>query len=275
MEKIEQNKQVDKIPELSITDSDIMTALSCSPDDFQRLKEHVQKQEREAGEKGERRQERIIELVRNQIGKISPEIKAILEKDERTRIIQILLAIKDAVIATLKLDSLTGLLRRQIFLDEATKKISEKTEEVENFLIMIDLDHFKRINDEYGHLMGDRVLQEVGRILQTSIRPEDIAGRYGGEELGIFLSCNNQEEAYNVAERIRKTIEAAKIRMRIEGDTDYYEVKVTASLGVTSCHSGEDVSAIIHRADKALYEAKGSGRNQVVFSKREEQRQEK
>ena len=55
--------------------------------------------------------------------------------------------------------------------------------------------------------------------------------------------------------------------MRIEGDTDYYEVKVTASLGVTSCHSGEDVSAIIHRADKALYEAKGSGRNQVVFQK--------
>ena len=71
--------------------------------------------------------------MRNQIGKISPEIKAILEKDERTRIIQILLAIKDAVIATLKLDSLTGLLRRQIFLDEATKKISEKRKKWKTF----------------------------------------------------------------------------------------------------------------------------------------------
>lgn len=126
-------------------------------------------------------------------------------------------------------------------------------------LIMFDLDHFKSLNDTYGHLGGDAVLVQVARIVQESLRENDIPGRYGGEEFGVVLVNTPEEGALVVAERIRATIESTPVLF--EGG----EIMTSASLGVATFHPGiVDVDNFIANADAALYHAKAHGRNRVV-----------
>ncbi len=125
-------------------------------------------------------------------------------------------------------------------------------------LILLDIDHFKTFNDNYGHLTGDEVLRNVGRCIETSIRSVDMAFRYGGEEFAIILPSTRLNDAYKVAERIRNTIEA-----KASPGT----IPVTVSLGVSTWPiDGMTKQDIISRADTALFQAKQSGRNRVVLS---------
>ncbi|MCG8317413.1 MAG: GGDEF domain-containing protein [Pseudomonadales bacterium] len=125
-------------------------------------------------------------------------------------------------------------------------------------LIMFDLDHFKSINDTYGHLGGDAVLTTVARIVREAVRENDIPGRYGGEEFGIILVNTPEDGAVVVAERIRATIEATPVPY------EEAEINATASLGISIYKPGiDDAEELIANADAALYHCKENGRNQV------------
>ena len=126
---------------------------------------------------------------------------------------------------------------------------------------MLDIDHFKQVNDHYGHLTGDDVLENVAALVRQSIRDTDRAGCYGGEEFIIILPKTDLPTALYVAERIRKAIEAAEMKAP-EGDV----FTITVSQGLSSYEPGEDEHSLISRADGALYRAKGNGRNRVETS---------
>jgi diguanylate cyclase (GGDEF)-like protein len=125
--------------------------------------------------------------------------------------------------------------------------------------IMIDIDHFKKVNDTYGHLAGDAVLKEVARRLTTSVRPYDVVGRYGGEEFVVMLPDTSMEQCLIVAERIRENIRTETIEA--EGN----KLSITASLGVTrSRDTDANLSDVLKRADAAMYKAKFEGRDRVI-----------
>lgn len=127
-------------------------------------------------------------------------------------------------------------------------------------LLMMDLDHFKRVNDTHGHVVGDSVLQKLGEILRQSIRENDLAFRYGGEEFAIILPDTGVRGARYVAERIRSATEAEVFE---PGSID---LKLTISIGVATCPDAPSIRELIVAADNALYQAKERGRNQIVVS---------
>lgn len=125
---------------------------------------------------------------------------------------------------------------------------------------MLDLDHFKKINDRYGHHVGDTVLSNVAATMQSMLRETDMAGRLGGEEFGILLPDTQEEHAVILAERIRLAIEALEINHQGES------LKCTASIGVSSLALSSELtqsSELLSTADYCLYDAKQSGRNRV------------
>lgn len=129
--------------------------------------------------------------------------------------------------------------------------------------LMLDIDHFKKINDTYGHLVGDEVLKEVVKITQTPIRSIDILGRYGGEEFGLILPETNEKGAMTLAEKIRKNIDECNFVIKSAGNS--VKIKLTVSIGV-AIYPDEDVNdvlSLIRCADRALYTSKDSGRNRV------------
>ncbi|MGD8859030.1 MAG: GGDEF domain-containing protein [Myxococcales bacterium] len=128
------------------------------------------------------------------------------------------------------------------------------------FVLLVDLDHFKQINDQYGHQAGDRTLRAVARALERTLRVEDVIGRYGGEEFGIGVRGVPREGIAVLAERLRRTIEQLGIRHRDRA------IPVTISVGVAElAPQHETVAELIQAADRALYEAKRLGRNRVVM----------
>ena len=123
-------------------------------------------------------------------------------------------------------------------------------------VLMIDADHFKRVNDTYGHKTGDKVLIELSSTAERSLRQDDIVARYGGEEFVVFLPDLSAEEAKGVADRLRETI--AKIIVRSDqGD----EVTFTVSIGISSSAISDNIDTLIKTSDDALYRAKENGRN--------------
>ena len=126
-------------------------------------------------------------------------------------------------------------------------------------LLLMDIDHFKKYNDAYGHLEGDKVLIRFGHLVRSCMRAMDSAYRYGGEEFTIILPETTGKEAMNVANRIRKLTEAAKMNPRAGKP-----VAVTVSIGVTQYRKNEKISALIQRADDAMYKSKQNGRNRVT-----------
>ncbi len=159
-------------------------------------------------------------------------------------------------------DFLTGLLNRREGFRRIESEISRANRRGEPLsAIMTDVDHFKKVNDNYGHLTGDIVLQSVAKMLEKTVRDYDILCRYGGEEFLIVTPMTNVEQAQGLAERIRKLAEEMVIH--VEGQPD---LKFTLSLGVSEFKPGEKIEVLISRADQALYEAKNSGRNKVCVS---------
>jgi diguanylate cyclase (GGDEF)-like protein len=162
-------------------------------------------------------------------------------------------------------DGLTGLYNHRYFQDLMGKELSRSRRYKKSFsLMMLDLDHFKKINDEYGHPVGDLVLKQVCKSIKDTIRDCDIAARYGGEEFAIVLPETELGGAIIVAERLRKAIEQLQI------DTNGCRIGVTASVGLTSYHPSTKKigkSEILSEADIALYNSKNKGRNMTSIYK--------
>jgi two-component system cell cycle response regulator len=158
-------------------------------------------------------------------------------------------------------DELTGMFNRRYFGEALERDISGAQRYGHGLaLCMIDLDHFKRVNDTHGHLCGDRVLHEFGRLLDDSIRKYDVGCRYGGEEFAVILPDTSLDKALSLCERFRK---------RVKGHAFTYEgltLHITASVGVAARPAGVEITGkqLVDLADKALYQAKSQGRDRVV-----------
>ena len=169
-----------------------------------------------------------------------------------------LIAARDELRFRASHDALTGVSNRAVILDTLRREQSRQEREGGSFgIIMVDLDHFKNVNDTYGHLCGDAVLRETASIMQASLRPYDVVGRYGGEEFLIVVPRSDAPSAQRVAERIRKAIAAKPIL------TPAGEIHVTASFGVATSADATHVESqhLLQMADDALYRAKQNGRN--------------
>lgn len=153
-------------------------------------------------------------------------------------------------------DALTQLNNR-MELDKRLEKLF-MTKNQSLYLIMIDIDFFKKVNDTYGHLVGDSVLKQVAKILKKSLKEKDTIGRWGGEEFLIVFTAKNETDALAVAQRIRKHVEA---------DVFEEDLKITISLGLSSIKNRASVKEWVQKCDEALYKAKNSGRNRVVVAK--------
>ncbi len=169
------------------------------------------------------------------------------------------------------LDALTGINNRRQFEIRLKQEIATaKRQNSSLCAIMMDIDHFKSVNDTYGHAVGDLVLKNVSKIIQKEIREYDIASRYGGEEFSIILPYTEKEEAAKVAQRLRAAVEKKKIDISDFNIEGVDEISVTISLGVNEFdRAEEDPSVLYKNADKALYTAKETGRNKVVIYKGE------
>jgi diguanylate cyclase (GGDEF)-like protein len=160
-------------------------------------------------------------------------------------------------------DGLTRIYNRQSLDERLLEELSRGKRYGQSLsLLMLDLDHFKHVNDRYGHDAGDEVLRETAQVLQESLRSTDMAARYGGEEFVVVLPHTSEGQAWKLAERIRRRIGAKRYRFN---GTPF---NVTASIGVASLQAkaldrGDD---LLKRADRALYQAKTDGRNMVVVS---------
>ena len=154
------------------------------------------------------------------------------------------------------MDSLTGIYNRYKIDNEINRHIARYKRYGEVFsILMFDIDFFKKINDKYGHDVGDKVLSKLSELVRKNIRTTDIAGRWGGEEFVVLLENTKLDEAYNIAEKIRELVESYMI------DNKY---NITISIGVVEYRKGESREDLVKRADEALYLAKERGRNQVV-----------
>ena len=161
-------------------------------------------------------------------------------------------------------DELTQLYNRRQFLDLSEQTLNRSKRYNEPLtLLMCDIDFFKHINDTFGHAAGDLVLQKVSQTLKSALRETDIAGRVGGEEFAILLVQTPQEISFDVAERLRKSIENCPIYLEDGINT----IPITVSIGVASpIYPYETLSSLMQRADQSLYQAKRSGRNQVCLA---------
>jgi diguanylate cyclase (GGDEF)-like protein len=155
-------------------------------------------------------------------------------------------------------DELTGLYNRRHLMEllEIEKKRADRNGQLFS-LVMLDIDHFKKVNDTLGHLVGDQVLRVVAHKSQGTLRATDFCGRYGGEEFVIVMGQTTRDGAHVCAERVRSLVELTQFP---ELGNDF---QVTISLGITEYQLREDLSNTISRADKALYLAKNAGRNRV------------
>lgn len=162
-------------------------------------------------------------------------------------------------------DPLTQIFNRRYFSEQSKKikSFSQRNNNIPFSIITLDIDKFKKINDTYGHLVGDEVIIKVAHIIEEEVRTSDIVARFGGEEFVMLLQDCDLDNAYKVAEKVRQDIEKASIPVHI--DTD---VKFTVSIGVAQFSEADNnnIELTLSRADEALYKAKNIGRNKTVVS---------
>jgi len=164
----------------------------------------------------------------------------------------------DSLVNMAMRDQLTNLFNRHYLLETANHRVAKAMRD--NFsisVLMMDIDHFKSINDTYGHPAGDTVLKALARVLKQECRDEDIVSRFGGEEFVVFLDDCDAQTAERIAERVRAKIETSRPE----------SIEVTISIGVAELKNGKEGFAdLIKRADDAMYQAKHQGRNQVIVA---------
>lgn len=157
-------------------------------------------------------------------------------------------------------DALTGVNSRGHFMKRAEALLQRSQCEKASFcLFMIDIDHFKDVNDTWGHTCGDRVLNKVAKVCQHSLRPTDIIGRFGGEEFVVALPNTGSINAQAVAERLKENVAA----LTLEGEMS--DLRLSVTIGVAVANADDDLDTLITRADNMLYAGKRDGRNQVVM----------
>jgi len=184
----------------------------------------------------------------------------LLEEKVQARTAELELAHQEAV-SMAETDVLTGIGNRRFFFSrgEEALQLAKRLEQPLS-LVMIDIDHFKKINDTNGHAAGDIVIKQVAETCKQRLRSTDIHGRIGGEEFACILMGTNLDEAKIFVERLRKDIEGTAVASTLGA------IKVTASFGISAMSAQDDqLEALLHRADEALYQAKSNGRNRVEF----------
>ena len=155
-------------------------------------------------------------------------------------------------------DHLTGLLNRRAFMDalqDSSKKELSATDS--RALLVIDLDHFKQVNDDYGHDAGDAVLYQVADLFRANLRADDVVARLGGEEFVIALSRGTARETWNVAQRLREAVEQNAF------EYDGQEMRLTISLGIVRYNFDENLESAMRQADLLTYQSKKDGRNRI------------
>lgn len=159
-------------------------------------------------------------------------------------------------------DALTGLANRRMFDETLRMRIEEaKAQRTELYLLLCDVDHFKRFNDTWGHHTGDQVLRYLASALQSHARPDFLTARYGGEEFAVIMPRLNAAAAKQTAEMLREAIQAKRLRRR---STNEDLGQVTVSIGIARLQTGDTQAGLIERADACLYASKRNGRNQVT-----------
>ncbi len=157
-------------------------------------------------------------------------------------------------------DGLTGVNNKRFLLETMEREIPRARRHQRPLtFVMFDIDHFKHINDTYGHLAGDYVLKELAQLVKARLRPDDVLGRYGGEEFAIILPETDCPGGVSIAEELRKLIEGHAFMFEQE------RIQVTVSFGAAQIEEGWDVLKFIKAADEKLYAAKREGRNRVCF----------
>jgi len=160
-------------------------------------------------------------------------------------------------------DHLTGLFNRRFLMEALDKEVQRaRRKDGQVALLMLDIDHFKRVNDTHGHLQGDVVLQKVALHIQKELRSYDTAARYGGEEFVAVLPDTSLKEAFNVADRIRLSVQG----MRFAGSLSNEQVTVSLGVALFPSPCFDDIDGLLRAADEALYQAKERGRNRVIIS---------
>jgi diguanylate cyclase (GGDEF)-like protein len=159
-----------------------------------------------------------------------------------------------------RIDGLTGLYLRRYFISRLNNELLLASRYNTVFsLIMIDIDFFKKINDTYGHIVGDFVLKELAKLLLQEVKEQGLCARWGGEEFLVFVPYQTQQQVVELAERIRKNVEDYNFLFQDK------TIKLTISCGISFYpQEGKDITTLIEEADKKLYKAKQSGRNKVV-----------
>jgi len=156
-------------------------------------------------------------------------------------------------------DGLTGAHNKRYFHETLEREVSRSKRYDRGLsLVLFDIDHFKRVNDTYGHIAGDAVLRQLAALVRANIRREDIFSRVGGEEFSLILPEASREEAHSVAEKIRRLVESSEVMF------DAVAIPITISLGACELESQDGPEALYAKADALLYRAKQAGRNRVV-----------
>jgi len=182
--------------------------------------------------------------------------------DAKTREIQTLQQELDSARKRALTDTLTGLANREALYGALESAIHDAQEhDTVLCVLMVDIDHFKRVNDTQGHLVGDRVIRFVASTLKRLVKGKDTAARFGGEEFAVVLPDTPATGAMALAENIRRAIADARL---VRSDTREPLSQITVSVGVSAYRRGEEINALLDRADQALYAAKSGGRNRVV-----------
>ena len=203
----------------------------------------------------------IFESMARYVSERTRELEATVE--ERTRHLNQEIArrreLEKELRALASVDGLTGINNRRHFLELGEKELARAQRYDHPLsLMMMDVDHFKRVNDTYGHAAGDEVLKLMAEICAANLRGPDLLGRLGGEEFAVILPECGIEAAEHAAERLRRTLAA------VEVPSDRGPITFTISIGVVARNAGEDLAAALERADKAMYAAKQGGRDRVV-----------
>ncbi|MEM7137163.1 MAG: GGDEF domain-containing protein [Myxococcota bacterium] len=156
------------------------------------------------------------------------------------------------------IDELTGIHNKRYLVEQLERELSRATRHGRPLtLVMLDIDHFKEVNDTFGHLAGDQVLKEVAQLAKSRLRPDDLIARYGGEEFALLLPETKLDGGARIAEELRAMIEGEVFAFEDE------EIDVTVSCGVSELQSEWRANDFLQNADRRLYEAKGAGRNRV------------
>ncbi|MCP4314722.1 MAG: GGDEF domain-containing protein [Hyphomicrobiales bacterium] len=159
-------------------------------------------------------------------------------------------------------DSLTGLLNRRAFLDLLKGKYGREGRQSDNndALLVMDLDHFKQVNDRFGHEAGDAILQQVADLFRCNLRSEDIIARFGGEEFAVALNRATPRETCMVAQRLRQAVESNVFMY------DDQQVRVTISIGLVRYMKGQKLENALRQADLLTYQSKKDGRNRISYA---------